>query len=94
MGMVWGKYDAKQGFSPGGASLHSCMTPHGPDADTFINASGLGIENYPQHNNERSSSDATNIDATNKIIVSQDFKTSGCKNSQSPYYFDQVHNIS
>ena len=34
MGMVRGKYDAKVGFQPGGASLHSIMTPHGPDADT------------------------------------------------------------
>lgn len=39
MGMVWGKYDAKVGFQPGGASLHSCMSAHGPDADTFIKAS-------------------------------------------------------
>jgi len=38
MGMVWGKYDAKEGFCPGGASLHSCMTPHGPDAVTFEKA--------------------------------------------------------
>ncbi|RYY36632.1 homogentisate 1,2-dioxygenase [archaeon] len=39
MGMVWGKYDAKVGFQPGGASLHSCMTPHGPDEPTFMKAS-------------------------------------------------------
>jgi len=39
MGMIWGKYDAKKGFSPGGASLHSCMTAHGPDKDTFLRAS-------------------------------------------------------
>lgn len=39
MGMIWGKYDAKVGFVPGGASLHSAMTPHGPDADTFLKAS-------------------------------------------------------
>ena len=40
MGMIYGKYDAKEeGFVPGGASLHSCMTPHGPDADTFNKAS-------------------------------------------------------
>ena len=38
MGMIWGKYDAKQGFSPGGASLHSCMTAHGPDCETFLKA--------------------------------------------------------
>lgn len=36
MGMIWGEYDAKKGgFVPGGSSLHSCMTPHGPDAETF-----------------------------------------------------------
>ena len=39
MGMVNGKYDAKKGLMPGGASLHSCMTPHGPDAPTFEGAS-------------------------------------------------------
>mmetsp|Transcript_10657 Transcript_10657/g.20967 ORF Transcript_10657/g.20967 Transcript_10657/m.20967 type:complete len:491 (+) Transcript_10657:391-1863(+) len=36
MGMIWGEYDAKKGgFVAGGASLHSCMSPHGPDAATF-----------------------------------------------------------
>jgi homogentisate 1,2-dioxygenase len=40
MGMIWGSYDAKEeGFHPGGASLHSCMTPHGPDTATFKKAS-------------------------------------------------------
>mmetsp|Transcript_10165 Transcript_10165/g.24870 ORF Transcript_10165/g.24870 Transcript_10165/m.24870 type:complete len:446 (+) Transcript_10165:184-1521(+) len=39
MGMIHGKYDAKQGFSPGGASLHPCMTAHGPDAATVAAAS-------------------------------------------------------
>lgn len=43
MGMIWGKYDAKVGFQPGGGSLHSCMTPHGPDADTFIHASNADL---------------------------------------------------
>src|SRR3546814_11936233 len=34
-----GVYDAKaDGFSPGGASLHNCMSPHGPDAQTFEKA--------------------------------------------------------
>jgi homogentisate 1,2-dioxygenase len=33
MGLVLGEYDAKAGgFSPGGVSLHSCMSAHGPDA--------------------------------------------------------------
>lgn len=40
MGLVHGAYDAKaEGFVPGGASLHNCMTGHGPDADTFDKAS-------------------------------------------------------
>jgi homogentisate 1,2-dioxygenase len=39
MGLVHGAYDAKaEGFSPGGASLHNCMTGHGPDAETFEKA--------------------------------------------------------
>jgi len=40
MGLVEGLYDAKaEGFLPGGASLHNCMSGHGPDADTFETAS-------------------------------------------------------
>jgi homogentisate 1,2-dioxygenase len=40
MGLVRGVYDAKaEGFLPGGASLHNCMTGHGPDAETFEHAS-------------------------------------------------------
>ncbi len=40
MGLICGVYDAKeQGFVPGGASLHNCMSAHGPDADTFEKAS-------------------------------------------------------
>jgi homogentisate 1,2-dioxygenase len=40
MGLVHGTYDAKaEGFRPGGASLHNCMTGHGPDAETFEKAS-------------------------------------------------------
>jgi homogentisate 1,2-dioxygenase len=40
MGLIHGVYDAKAGgFLPGGASLHNCMTGHGPDADTFAKAS-------------------------------------------------------
>jgi homogentisate 1,2-dioxygenase len=40
MGLIQGVYDAKaQGFVPGGASLHNCMTGHGPDAATFERAS-------------------------------------------------------
>ena len=40
MGLVYGHYQAKaEGFVPGGASLHSMMTPHGPDGDAFKKAS-------------------------------------------------------
>ncbi len=36
MGLILGRYEAKEeGFAPGGATLHSMMTPHGPDATCF-----------------------------------------------------------
>lgn len=39
MGLIYGQYDAKnEGFFPGGISIHNCMTPHGPDANTYQNA--------------------------------------------------------
>lgn len=31
----------KTGFYPGGGSLHSCMTAHGPDATSFVKASAV-----------------------------------------------------
>ncbi len=40
MGLITGEYDANaEGFAPGGASIHNCMTGHGPDAETFEKAS-------------------------------------------------------
>jgi homogentisate 1,2-dioxygenase len=40
MGLIHGSYEAKQdGFLPGGASLHSIGSPHGPDAKTVEVAS-------------------------------------------------------
>lgn len=49
MGLVHGEYDAKSGgFVPGGASLHNCMTGHGPDAATFEKASAA-TTNKPDH---------------------------------------------
>lgn len=40
MGLIVGSYEAKEeGFQAGGASLHSMMTPHGPDNDCFSKAS-------------------------------------------------------
>ena len=39
MGLISGAYDAKaEGFLPGGASLHNCMTAHGPDAESWERA--------------------------------------------------------
>lgn len=36
MGLVYGEYDAKkEGFSPGGVSIHNCMIPHGPDQISY-----------------------------------------------------------
>jgi homogentisate 1,2-dioxygenase len=49
MGLIQGVYDAKaEGFEPGGASLHNCMSGHGPDADTFERASRCDTAT-PQH---------------------------------------------
>jgi len=45
MGLILGEYEAKkEGFRPGGASLHSSMTPHGPDSKTFEMASSCPLE--------------------------------------------------
>jgi homogentisate 1,2-dioxygenase len=64
MGLIWGQYDAKpEGFLPGGLSLHNCMLPHGPDAQSFAHASETELRpakltntlafmfetRYPQH---------------------------------------------
>jgi homogentisate 1,2-dioxygenase len=36
MGLIYGEYDAKkEGFLPGGISIHNCMVAHGPDAKTY-----------------------------------------------------------
>lgn len=44
MGLIVGQYDAKaDGFNPGGSSLHNCMSGHGPDAETFENATNAEL---------------------------------------------------
>lgn len=44
MGLILGRYEAKEGgFLPGGASLHSIMTPHGPDRQCFEGASSATL---------------------------------------------------
>jgi homogentisate 1,2-dioxygenase len=48
MGLIYGEYDAKaEGFVPGGASLHNCMSGHGPDTQTYQRASVAELK--PQH---------------------------------------------
>jgi homogentisate 1,2-dioxygenase len=48
MGLLVGEYDAKaEGFLPGGASLHNCMSGHGPDAETYEKASSAELK--PQY---------------------------------------------
>ena len=49
MGLIHGAYDAKAGgFVPGGASLHNCMSGHGPDAASFEKASNADVSK-PDH---------------------------------------------
>jgi homogentisate 1,2-dioxygenase len=44
MGLIFGVYDAKaEGFTPGGGSLHNCMSCHGPDAATFEQATAAEL---------------------------------------------------
>lgn len=48
MGLIYGAYDAKEeGFVPGGASLHNCMSAHGPDSLSFEKASNAELK--PQY---------------------------------------------
>ncbi len=45
MGLVRGVYDAKaEGFAPGGASLHNTFASHGPDAQTYAQASTAALK--------------------------------------------------
>lgn len=53
MGLIKGIYDAKEGgknggFVPGGASLHNCMSGHGPDAASYEKAAAIDTSK-PQH---------------------------------------------
>jgi homogentisate 1,2-dioxygenase len=44
MGLIEGSYDAKAGgFLPGGASLHNCMSAHGPDEVSWTKASSESL---------------------------------------------------
>jgi len=49
MGNIYGAYDAKgAGFGPGCSSLHSTMTPHGPDYKAFEGASNAELKPVKQ----------------------------------------------
>jgi homogentisate 1,2-dioxygenase len=51
MGLVTGAYDAKaEGFLPGGASLHNCMSAHGPDAETWERATSAELKPHKLDN--------------------------------------------
>jgi len=44
MGIIKGSYEAKAASLPGSATLHSMMTPHGPDSKCFEMASKAKLE--------------------------------------------------
>lgn len=49
MGLIEGSYDAKpDGFVPGGASLHPCMSAHGPDAEALRRATEAELAPHRQ----------------------------------------------
>ena len=51
MGNIDGIYDAKEeGFSPGSASLHSCMSGHGPEYQVFEKASNIDLKPHKLEN--------------------------------------------
>jgi homogentisate 1,2-dioxygenase len=44
VGLIHGRYDTRaEGFLPGGATLHNCMSGHGPDTATFERASNADL---------------------------------------------------
>ncbi len=44
MGLIYGPHESKaEGFLPGGASVHNCWSPHGPDPETFERASAVEL---------------------------------------------------
>jgi homogentisate 1,2-dioxygenase len=52
MGLIRGVYDAKEeGFLPGGSSIHNCMSPHGPEASVFDQASKADLAPQRYENN-------------------------------------------
>ncbi|MDZ5649578.1 homogentisate 1,2-dioxygenase [Nitrospirillum sp. BR 11828] len=51
MGLIHGQYDAKAGgFAPGGASLHNCMSGHGPDRTSYERAVAADLKPHKIEN--------------------------------------------
>lgn len=51
MGLIHGAYDAKAGgFAPGGASLHNCMSGHGPDQESWQKATNAELKPHKIEN--------------------------------------------
>jgi homogentisate 1,2-dioxygenase len=45
MGLIRGEYDAKkEGFVPGGISIHNGMSPHGPDYPSYVAAANKKLQ--------------------------------------------------
>jgi homogentisate 1,2-dioxygenase len=45
LGLIHGAYDVRaEGFVPGGASLHNCLSAHGPDRGTFDKAVSADLQ--------------------------------------------------
>ncbi len=78
MGLIIGKYEAKEdGFAPGGATLHSMMTPHGPDASCFESASTAELKPVRVADGTQSFMFESEDDATRYALLleAQDFPT-------------------
>src|SRR3546814_10448865 len=67
MGLIHGVYDAKaEGFAPGGASLHNCMSGHGPDAGTFEKATAADTR-QPHYIRDRSEEHTSELQSLMRI---------------------------
>ncbi len=73
MGLIHGKYDAKEeGFVPGGVSLHNMMLAHGPDADGYKKATkrraeaGEARQHHGLHVRDAVSADADALRGRNR----------------------------
>ena len=81
MGLVCGSYKAKAGgFVPGGASLHSTMTPHGPDRDAFEKATREELRPF-----KHEGAMAFMFESSFSLAVTQ-WGQDGCRSLDPDYY--------